>query len=185
MSSFMVSNETINRAVWLWEYPDNVQRPPEAWEACQQMGERLQLANVRAVLARYPHHADDWAVTRFDYCGRGPEGREPQRGGKPIGEPYTLLAAIKAAQCLRYQCGETEPGESATVWENCTFCRQVDEAITTALWHVASQQPEYVAAPWGFDSTRSTEGDGLLSARELVDAWAVGKLATVWEGGEQ
>ena len=144
MSAYVVEDETINRIV-AWLERDKMGSDPIAnyilkdhGYTCAEEFERLahdlfQL-NVQAVDARYgPGEAAKFRPLDFEYSSA------VKWGDSRISN---ACRALKALQCLIYQCSEGDVPESAPY----RMLRDIESAI--ARW-IVSTMPEYEMATWG------------------------------------
>ena len=138
MSAYVVEDETINRIV-AWLECDKIGSEHVATHiltahgyTCDEEFERLahemfQL-NVDAVNQRYgPGEAEKFRPLDFQYA---------------VKMPPTPIQALKALQCLLYQCSEGDVPESPLY----QMLREIESTIARAI---VSRLPEYTNAAWG------------------------------------
>lgn len=122
MSSFMVSNKTINKVLTLFDINDFVK-----WgcEDKQELGIKLVELNGEAVAQRYDEPVNEKAVSAYEWesvkCSR--------------------IEALKALHCLIYQCYEGKiPKTKEYKW--------LIEKQNEVAHQIIDELPEYDKAPW-------------------------------------
>lgn len=127
MSAFIVSKECLERALSLWAHPINSWRRPLYPDDLDALGTRMQELNESAVAGRY---------------------RESLTSGPPVLTRFSVksvrpLVALKALQCLIYQCSEGDIPEKSTLYSE---MRDVERAT---MGEIVREMPEWRDAPWG------------------------------------
>lgn len=119
MSAFVVSAETLNRAVTLFD-----RNSSKSCEQLDEFGQRLWDMNAQAVAARYPDRAQE-SPGPFKYA---------LRHCKPV-------VALKALHCLIYQCSEGDVPELA-------LYHQLRDRERHVMREIVDELPEYQNAAW-------------------------------------
>lgn len=126
MSAFIVSRETISRAVSLFDASTTM-----TTEALGDLGTRLWRMNAEAVARRYDESIGPLPPYRY---------RRPK---------CAFTAAIKAAHCLIYQCSEGEVPERA-------LFKQLKEKVREMEHWFITNLPSYDAAEWDAEKPATT-----------------------------
>ena len=134
MSAFIVEKTCIDRAVSLWMTDGHGQSPsggmPFSCDQADELGRQMIRLNVSAVDKRYStNEGADWDTYIEAY--RYPLKHVPR------------IAALKALQCVIYQCSEGNEFTSTNTYKE---MRRMEKL---ALQHIVGQLPEYQKAPWG------------------------------------
>jgi len=134
MSAFIVEKSCIDRAVSLW-MTDSQGRTPNhgarfSCEDADELGRKMMWLNVRAVDHRYrTNEGADWETYIDGYS-------------YPL-KHVPRIEALKALQCVIYQCSEGEEFEATNTY------KEMRRMERLALQHIVDQLPEYQAAAWG------------------------------------
>lgn len=122
MSAFVVTHETMNRAVFAMTHRDY--GTMVAAEDCDSLGDRMFALNVQAVNARYSEQAGHEETFRYH------------------GKQYSKFVALKSLDCLIYQCSEGDVPKLDLYQQ---MVRRRDEMCR----EIVMDLPEYKAAAWG------------------------------------
>jgi hypothetical protein len=130
MSAFIVDNSVVDRALCLWAWDECHQSQNLGCEELDKLGREMLRLNVRAVDRRYgTNESPDWETWIEGYYF-------------PL-KRVSRIDALKALQCLIYQCSEGEDLQESAVY------RQMKEREVFALREIVRALPEYDAAQWG------------------------------------
>ena len=134
MSAFIVESSCVDRAVSLWMTDSHGQSPNHgahfSCEDADELGRKMMRLNVRAVDHRYrTNEGADWETYIDGYA-------------YPL-KYVPRIEALKALQCVIYQCSE---GDEFTSTDTYKEMRRMERL---ALQHIVDQLPEYQKAPWG------------------------------------
>lgn len=125
MSSFVVSNETINRVVHLLNRDACGCPKHPGSQYCDDLGNRLWQLNQDATYHRYRKPAE-LLLERYRWSPRN----------------YTKFEMLKAGQCWLYQTNEDDK------FANTLLFVEVKKAVRAMLGHIVDQLPEYEQVPW-------------------------------------
>ena len=126
MSAFLVAKETIHKAVFaMCRVPHGHGWKPAA-EDMDKVGRELWRLNAQAVSARYSEPPEEIADEEYDY---------PLR-------VYPLPVALKALQCLIYQCSEGDIPKTSGLYQ------QMRDAELRLACEIVQAMPEYENAAW-------------------------------------
>jgi len=127
MSAFVVQKETIDRALTLWDsnYDCHIHRL--SCEQLDSLGLRIWQLNCEAVNQRYPHTPGESVAENYRY-----------RWGD-----VSTVVALKALQCIIYQCSEGNVPETA-------LYKEMRDVERRAMHKIIDELPEYQAAPWDY-----------------------------------
>ena len=134
MSAFIVSKKTMDRAVMALKLAGNdlAATDPTA------LGSRLYMLNIEAVGQRYPGESPDTMPGCYT-DGQHPDGTQ---GYKHTAEPfYTKTAALKALDCLIYQCSE------GTIPQTELY-KEIQDRAGQLARYIVSETKEYDQARW-------------------------------------
>lgn len=142
MSSFVVSNATINATVHLLDLDaaccprgslgmqlltDSGPRDQgDVW------GEQLQALNLAATNYRYAHHNEPQDALPFRWSPK----------------QYDLITMLKAAECWSYQCQEGDQFTNSEIWQ------RVEKAISQVQSRIISELPQYRDTAWDLEEDR-------------------------------
>ncbi len=144
MSAFVVSTETMDRVVNAICHVGKYGRVIESFAgigtdapgAGTEIGRRLFAMNIRAVRQRYGERArDTWTLDQHRTYRHTPLP-------SPLPMSYSeLIDAVKAMDCLAYQCAEGDVPRSR-------LFKELGAAIGLVSHYIICGGPEYDRAPW-------------------------------------
>jgi len=151
MSAFIVSKECMNRVVAAICYRSRYGQVIRTFDgiatdskgAATEIGRRLFTLNVEAIYQRYPDTLDapDNMPGPVDKSGKSTALRDAARFvALPV--HVDLVAAVKAMNCLSYQCAEGDVPETP-------LYKELERAIGEIACEFVRRQPAYDAAAWG------------------------------------
>jgi len=136
MSAFIVSKQTMDRAVFAMQSGDVYETSKGENESPTELGRMLYRLNAAAVGERY--NENQWAEMP------GPmdisDIHELYVHSIPLNE--TQLGKLKALQCLSYQCNEGDVVTTSSLF------KRIERRIADITYNVISNMPGYVRAQW-------------------------------------
>lgn len=131
MSSFLVSNETINRVVHFLDLDCCGCSKGNIGKDGDELGQQLWKLNNEATCFRYRHPVDELPPFRWS----------PRAN-------LSLVVMLKAANCWQYQCSEGDQ------FQNHPLYLRVDKQIEVIQSVIISRLKEYDDAPWDAPHSR-------------------------------
>jgi hypothetical protein len=128
MSSFIVSGDTLNKAVWAMTRDIGGNGWSASCEDCDELGQRILDMNVIATNYRYRNseHIEPETSCEFRFKLKS----------------YRWVDALKSLDCVRYQCTEGEVPKLE-------LYQQIEKRIQDIRAFVVRSLPEYENAAWG------------------------------------